>query len=216
MMVNDKICFVHLPKTGGRFVRICLQEVLSDVNFRDNEGCLSERNVSIGAHSYPTEDKEQFTFGFVRNPLHWYASFWAHLNAPNRKRRLSYRKLYKKDINDFVRHVMTDDICFNNSRGWASDIDFEEMHEHDYGLLTHLVKKMFKYNDVTYRMETIRDDLKSMLRKVYGDIDTSPVEKRPIVGKGKKNAEDTIALYSPEIIELIRHKDKYIFENWYE
>lgn len=60
-------CFVHVPKTGGQWVRTVLRTTIRNGN---EDG---------PSHSFPKEfDMRGNVFSFVRRPDTWYRSFWGH------------------------------------------------------------------------------------------------------------------------------------------
>jgi hypothetical protein len=77
---NDRIGYVHVPKTAGTWAQQALQTVVPDLRESD------ERMGHLRWDELPSE----FKFGFVRDPADWYASYWSH------------RKFY----GDYDEHVM--------------------------------------------------------------------------------------------------------------
>jgi len=65
--------FLHLMKTGGTWVRAAL--AVGGVPFEEAQGL--ENAHSFAPHSgHISPNKPRFTI--VRNPYHWYQSFWMH------------------------------------------------------------------------------------------------------------------------------------------
>jgi len=77
-VISPHSAFVHIPKTGGNFVRLCLAE--NDLELREaNEG--PDGRTPTQAHqshralaAYP----DLFSYSFVRNPYQWYRSAFCY------------------------------------------------------------------------------------------------------------------------------------------
>jgi hypothetical protein len=65
---NQRIGFVHLPKTGGTWIKHALRSVIPDLVEPD------ERKGHLRWDEVPSK----FVFGFVRDPATWYESYWSH------------------------------------------------------------------------------------------------------------------------------------------
>lgn len=69
MLILPKSCFLHVPKTGGSWVK----EVISASNIECKNYTVAD-NVHIGLKDCPCPDK--FKFAFVRHPVEFYRSYW--------------------------------------------------------------------------------------------------------------------------------------------
>ncbi len=69
-LFNDRFAFVHVPKTGGTWVAVALKATISDL----------QEPVDPKRRGHFTWDQlpNHFRFGFVRDPVTWYASHWRH------------------------------------------------------------------------------------------------------------------------------------------
>jgi hypothetical protein len=69
MLVAEEFVFVHIPKTGGTFVRRCITDTVPVV-------------AEFDAHSFyrnlPEEFKDRPAICFRRNPWDWYVSEWEY------------------------------------------------------------------------------------------------------------------------------------------
>ena len=113
LTVNNSI-FIHLPKTGGTFLRNVLLKFSSD----------AVTDVSQGFHRYlDTHDlsKYDFSFSIVRHPIAWYESVWKHINIVKTKgigwggntHTLSeIEKYYSKNFNIFIKNVIDNEPGF--------------------------------------------------------------------------------------------------------
>ncbi len=67
--------FVHIPKTGGVWVRRAITQAgVSTVEA--GHASLAAGNMHNRTRSINTQGR--FQFAFVRHPLNWYASFWSY------------------------------------------------------------------------------------------------------------------------------------------
>jgi len=103
MLINDKMVFLHLQKTGGSHLRSLLHELLPGT-------------TQIGAHYRINNDfniGNKLVIGAVRDPWNWYLSYWS----------FSCRKLggmYTRSCrNKSIKHA------FNNDRLQNSNGDLE-------------------------------------------------------------------------------------------
>jgi sulfotransferase famil protein len=71
-VVNDRIAFLHVPKTGGTWVTEALRA--AGVELRP----VPLPAVKRGHGGLEAVDRRLFTFAFVRDPFDWYASYWRH------------------------------------------------------------------------------------------------------------------------------------------
>jgi hypothetical protein len=71
MLLTPNSCFVHVPKTGGTWVRAAIQ--VSGIP-----------HLAVGGHHDTLNDEkrlvmhDRLTFAFARHPVSWWASFWAY------------------------------------------------------------------------------------------------------------------------------------------
>jgi hypothetical protein len=71
VIINNEYCFVHVMKAGGNWVRAALDAIAEDRGWKI---------VQSGAfHGFPIRDMTGLKiFCFVREPVYWYRSYWAH------------------------------------------------------------------------------------------------------------------------------------------
>jgi hypothetical protein len=75
MIATNRFVFVHVPKTGGEFVRAIIERHF-DVSWRSADAGLS---YHAPYSALPGEYRELPAFSFVRNPWDCYVSIWAFL-----------------------------------------------------------------------------------------------------------------------------------------
>lgn len=84
MIICKQFVFVHVPKTGGTWMRNELRKLPS---------FLEERTHHV---AFKEEPSEKHTFALVRNPWDWYASLYTH-----------FHNNYVKKIHEFCNHEST-------------------------------------------------------------------------------------------------------------
>ena len=73
MLITKHFVFLHMPKTGGSFVRqVCRRELPSDWLLHNPES-----GFHVGHDAIPEEHRRLPVLCFVRNPWDWYVS-WYH------------------------------------------------------------------------------------------------------------------------------------------
>lgn len=91
-VLSDRACFIHVPKTGGRWVREAMTAAgigWEEVGTYEPWHLSGNRSLfAFGAsgeaarvmHSWPEQDTlgERHVFGFVRHPVDWLRSFHGH------------------------------------------------------------------------------------------------------------------------------------------
>lgn len=65
-LLKKNICFIHMPKTSGTWVK----RVLSEIEHGQRDGSLT--------HDLPHRWNYEMVFTVVREPAEWLASVWAH------------------------------------------------------------------------------------------------------------------------------------------
>src|SRR5688572_18641165 len=98
---NDRIAFIHVPKTGGTWAAQALRATFDDLQEPDDP----DRR----GHFRWSELPGHFRFGFVRDPATWYRSNWAHKKRhrdwADPPHRLDEIVRDTKDFPDYVRTV---------------------------------------------------------------------------------------------------------------
>lgn len=129
--INDKILYVHYPKTGGTFVRETIKEIAKIQRV--------ERNGFHGGHAPLNgfEHSFEYVFATVRNPIDWYGSAWKFLKQFLKEGKNSFKteiplahiqEYYSNDFNTFVSQVQKDfpgfySISFQDYIGSYSKVD---------------------------------------------------------------------------------------------
>ena len=204
--MNYKLGFVHLPRTAGTAIGSFIKEYLGN-------------DVKNFIHTPISELKNRqdiFLFGFIRNPFDWYVS--------------RYEYYINKD--KIGRNIIEKGVSKANDAGLFGDAfkkEFKTLKDHlIYGRelerfwLSDLCKHMFFVKDkldLDYvgKVETINKDMNYLCKrfdlkptKTFGQF----CKKNPDM-MNKSVHGDYMSYYDNEMIELVKEKDKEIFEKWY-
>jgi hypothetical protein len=99
MLILPRSCFLHVPKTGGIWVREAIN--VSGVAF---EECAID-HIHIGLKDCPCPEK--YKFAFVRHPLDRYRSYWQYKMGAGWGIHNSFdRDCCSADFHDFIRKVL--------------------------------------------------------------------------------------------------------------
>jgi hypothetical protein len=122
-VLTDKACFLHIPKTGGRFVRAALSA--ADIEWREVGEVEPHKLVggrglfefghtgepSRRMHAIPEmgELGDVQAFTFVRHPVSWLRSFFCHDGGRAGGGYLDNRRVRHNHFNDFALDVARKD-----------------------------------------------------------------------------------------------------------
>jgi peptidoglycan/xylan/chitin deacetylase (PgdA/CDA1 family) len=71
MLIHDRFVFLHIPKTGGRFIREALSRELPNCH------PVADQRSHGGWDKIPAEASGRPVLAFVRNPWDWYVSWYS-------------------------------------------------------------------------------------------------------------------------------------------
>jgi len=233
MIIHNKYIFVHLTKTGGTFVREFLKKYIQGHIIQlqgksiQKHGPLSDISDSV-LESRPT-------FGFIRNPLDFYISLWAaNITKRATKHRPDRKKWFKdvevkKDPNKFINFLI------NKATSNVNYFDFPLMHKLDIGVLTYRylylyynhdifkepnwVKKHKKYKLVDHVL-LFEDGLAKSLDNLFEHhiFPLNKIQKKALYKYPQRNKSKHsyfMDYYDKKTIELVQHKDRFIFYRHY-
>ncbi|MCB1984124.1 MAG: sulfotransferase family 2 domain-containing protein [Burkholderiales bacterium] len=100
MLILPKSCFLHVPKTGGSWVKKAI--ISAGVSCRDY---TISGNPHIGLQNCPSLEK--FKFAFVRHPVGLYRSYWQYkmTNGWDSKNQLD-QACQTDNFHQFVRNLL--------------------------------------------------------------------------------------------------------------
>jgi len=213
MIAAKDFVFVHLQKTGGSFIEQFLLK-----NYKCKELTPKHRGVSTVLPEY----QDHLKIGAVRNPFDWYVSWWsANTQAESTLFPLIFTDKARVDFNEFIR------VCCEEDWGVQHDLRSESIHPFDIGVYTYRYIRAFcipnipfvlKYHERSFLMDRIL--LQENLAEGLADaLELTGRKRKKLLSMDKVHTSrhsEWNKYYSKESMELIRHKDRLIFEEWYE
>lgn len=181
--------FLHVPKTGGEWVRLILQELnLADYELGDKHADMDEvlyyakfrsgrqfllyvlrRKILRKVRMRPEEGF--FKFCFVRHPLKWYESYWKFCSALGWPRWGEECDVARYHINAELNDCADDD--FN---GFVRKV----VKKHP-GYVTELYGRYTRCADFVGKQETLANDLLFVLQQLGIDVDAGFIQRfKPI------------------------------------
>ncbi|MGE3172362.1 MAG: hypothetical protein AB7O97_07020 [Planctomycetota bacterium] len=193
MILSDHFVFLHVPKTGGTFVRRILERYApKSWNVVMGDDHANRDNIPASHAHLPI-------LGFVRNPYSWYVS-WYH---------------FQQDMREPFFLEISEDGALPFGETMRRAILSREEILLGAGPFTQMLQHMFgeQGNGVRYgRMEDMRVDLPRM----FGELTEVPAPMREAIeSMEKKNTSEHDpyhTYYDDELRELIRERDKVVFE----
>jgi hypothetical protein len=200
---NDRLLYLHVPKTGGHWT-LAAMEAAGIV--LQHEG--GTRHATL-EHVSP---RDRFTFGFVREPLSWYASWWRHCQVIDPTWRERGRQfpdaahVYFVD-QPFERYV---EAVLDQAPGYLS------------GYYRRFVGPPEAPISFVGRYERLTDDLVRALREAGVSFDEDALRAvRPInAAESAANAEGSCMPETPiefpaQLVNDVRHAEHEIYERFY-
>lgn len=114
-IIEDKLLFIHVAKTGGTFVR----EIISRIGLCNYENGVLDDHMHDSFQdciNQSPEYKNLVSFGFVRMPADWIESRWRWAMATHFYDKMKYvpkakehwmADLFDLDINKFAQNILT-------------------------------------------------------------------------------------------------------------
>ncbi len=212
----NKAEFLHIPKTGGSWVKSVLKEnnlILKEFGHEHADydrnllkGGLSRRehleevisstkkNLQLKMRPSPL-NKQIFRFCFVRNPISWYESWWKYMNERN--------------WNNWGE-------C-NSKHNWHPNSILNGLGSTDFNqFVTNVIKKrpgyvtelLFSYtkSGISFigKTENIRNDLMTILDIINLPYDIESITKSPKVNKSQTDKNDTVIHWDPKLKEIVK------------
>jgi len=194
--------FLHIPKTGGTWVRKQLQNmglVEEIVYGQDCEPQFGTGRTNI--HNIPIYDErfdvDRLVFCFVRNPLDWYKSYFGY-----------------RQITPWVHDSLRLDM-FCESKDFNEFID-KVIQNFPFGYCTRLYSFFKECHHVSPyvwvgRQENLKSDLIKILNTFQIEFDESKITDDKI-----NDSETSQYIYTPEQERKIRAIEKEVFTIYYK
>jgi len=205
MIVSKHFVFIHVPKTGGSFIRkILLEKAPEDWDLREISGHVPISEV-------PEEYAGLPAFAFVRNPFDWYVSWYTFLRAellmagiPNE----FFSRMSKRGTRSFRNTLET---IFADEALKAKQCDcFFRGSVFGCHLNTHLG------NDLTRirigKLERLQDDLSAILTE-YSDAPRAMLDAVHSQSKVNVSLRDHYrSYYDKELREMVSIRDRQVLD----
>jgi hypothetical protein len=202
MILSSKFVFVHLPKTGGSFVR----ELMTHHAPPAWQISLLDDHPTI--RDIPATHQHLPIFGLVRNPFDWYVS-WYH-----------YLKAHRSD--PFFNHISQQgSLDFNSTISAAFDVDISAIFQFPCAFSSSPFGCYMNYifgNDLNRlmlgKMETLRSDLRAILKRCDALTETldQQIDSFPVV-----NVSDHLpyrSYYDKTLKNLILTRDREVLDRF--
>lgn len=218
MLITKDFVFIHLPKTGGDFIRTVYGQ-----NMPEESIIPTDLAKHAADHLVPAEYRDLPRFGLIRNPWAWYVS-WYHYHLGSGR-----TEEHKQRVNNPVwSHVSdggaTTDFATIVTRLCTGDVPnprvAHRLKEKDIDVLTERYLATFKdgltNGTITIgRTETMRDDFLAFLAAHEIEVPetlAAAIRERPKLNITKHAPYQEH--YSPELRELVGHKARLIVERY--
>lgn len=201
-----KSVFVHIPKTGGTWVR----RVLRTTGLYEGDVARDHATPAELA-AFPVATARPIFFCFVRHPLTWYQSYWAY-RMKNGWHRPSPSE---NELPLPIRTILLDANC-------RAD-DFETfvrncLARYPAGWVSHLFRHYTTGCAFVGRQERLRDDLLLALRIAGERLMPSTVSAiRTIRRENTAGTDAEYAAkcqYTPELREAVLHAERDVLNTW--
>jgi hypothetical protein len=188
VLITEKFVFVHLPKTGGSFIRQASEgmEVLT-------------LEPHAGVDDIPPRFAGLPVFAVIRNPWDWYVS-WFHFVLQTGQQNVDWEQLGGSDFAATVRAA-----CGDSQSPLGRDLARDDR---DY--YSAMWWKLFgRDGRVTVgRFERLADDFRSFCDRLGVQIDVSG----PAVNESQRNPYREY--YTPELRDLVKHKARHLIRTY--
>jgi hypothetical protein len=241
MLIHDRFVFLHVPKTGGTFLRRILQQELPECRPLPD----MPRSAHFGWDKIPPEAAGLPVLAFVRNPWDWYVSWYSFaVGQPRvsfeqmRSTQPLFRKLFDDDstaepksdaangANDFattIKRACTgivdiDDAAELEQLVQGFDLAKPLMEGHDFytARLMVTVGAGFESDRATIgRFESLTDDLESFLEKAQVDLPEGAMDRiRAAEKHGESRHRPYREYYDEELSDLVEDSCKALIERF--
>jgi hypothetical protein len=193
MFLTRHFVFVHVPKTGGNFVREILE------NHAPEEWELQGLEAHATYHEIPASHRDLPRLAFARNPFAWHVSWFHFQKGVRDKFFLHISEGGELDFADSMHRAYTGDGPLAKQSGALTQTLFDMLGD---GLEGAKVGKM----------ESLRDDLLRMI----GECTAVPPDMaraiQQVTPKNTSKHRHYSSYYDPALRDLIRSKDAPVFD----
>ena len=214
MLITKHFIYVHMKKTGGRFIRnLCFNHMPADWIVPN------ELNDHAAAREIPAEFTDMPVLGFVRNPWDWYVS-WYHYVRQQADDADGFESLFWTDVFDEGRASFKEAVtaaCVGVPPGGRPVPPWmERLRDRQMDLYSLWCRQMFRGGfDGTVevgRFEDLREDFIAFLDRHDVPVDDSfagHVMSRPPDNVTRKR-DRYASYYDPELRNLVGEKSELV------
>jgi hypothetical protein len=197
LLVNPRIAFFHVPKTGGQWVMAALHNGEVDCSeMKVHYGPMGLRDRHVVPEITRRAFRNRFKFCFVRRPYPWYRSYWC------------YRAL----TNHRDKQFPLDQLLGGTFEEWLELI----LHEYPEGFLTKMYREYTPGMNFVGRTERLADHLCAALSICKEPYDEGKLRATPPVNLASALPEyGDRAVASAELIARINAADHKVLEKYY-
>lgn len=199
MNIENKLIFLHFPKTGGRYIREQLMKHNVDILENIREKPMIPMTHFKWSDISNNVNNNQTLFSIIRNPYTWYVSYYFH--------HLYYEKKY-----DYWKNL-TDETIITDFKEWLFD---------NKKLYTTLVKDFLPENSTFLKFENldeINDFFKDNSVNININFDIDPFHYTDhaffkFTFNDSLEKFKHIDFMDSNVIQLINNEDGYIFDKF--
>lgn len=199
MNIQNKLIFVHFPKTAGRFI----SEQLFNNNIEPLENIRDKPMLPMVHFKWSdisnNVNNNQILFSVIRNPYTWYVSYYFH-------------HLYHEKTYDYWKNLTDETI----------KIDFKEWLLSNKKLYTNLIKDFLPESATFFKFENL-DEINDFFKNnnvninINFDINPFPYSDHShfkFILKDSLDKFNHIDFMDDNVIRLINDEDGYIFDKF--
>ena len=201
-LLLPKSAFLHIPKTGGKWVTEVLQKsglVLREL--KSTHPSQSLEGVRGSIHCVPTFDEEfrrrRHVFCFVRHPLTWYQSYWTFKEKKhywNIKNNRFDALCHSPSFEEFIEKML-------RSYRWGG------------GFVTKLYQQFTPHATTIGRQEDLCEDLIRILVAAGEEFDPEIIRASPPRNVASADTSYTLeSAYGPDLARRVARRERKIIE----
>jgi hypothetical protein len=189
-LANDRMVFIHIPKTGGTWGTWAMQSAGVKFEKIGDTHHLMKEELEIG---------DRFAFAFVRDPFTWYSSVWKYHRSNPLSHWEPFSQWIELDFPDFLEQVV------ENCPGYLSEY------------YPRFVGPPDREINFIGRYERLVDDLVVALRLAGQDFDEKVIRTMPPINRSlsEDDEEVVVAQCSSDLIARLAETEQEIYERFY-
>ena len=213
VILKDKCLILHMPKTGGVFIRLLLEKhyggdvtLPSGKPFEDPSARWEQHHALSDVSRW--RRRKLLTFGLVRNPWDWYVS-WFHFFTMYDHRPPHFMTVSKDKTLDFA-GFMTNLFRYPTN---SEEYTYNSYSSEYYRIFSCSPRRPRNPKVVMGRYETIHDDLYAFLESV-GVSNACLEEIHSFRMMNPSRHEHYSTYYTPELVEAVYEHNRPIIDEF--